>query len=252
MSALNTDPFLPILGDCLSVVEGARRGAAWARAPQRKLARAWLPLAAALDDATRRVEWMPAHTSTSDIGVRLKGDGQPITEVDRSMNDYVDMRAKEVAEADRMPIAARRAVISSACKLTAVATWLGVCTSAVNRWPRPDGDSANGTLRDCEPATRHSFRRAKERKQVVATRARLSAACKAKQRKVPRCRKDTPWRTEPAPLPRNLGRPPRASVPVARSGRGKKRPVDTAEQLPLCSRWVAVKARLLTRLSVGQ
>ena len=252
MSALNTDPFLPILGDCLSVVEGARRGAAWAQAPQRKLARAWLPLAAALDDATRRVEWMPAHTSTSNIGVRLKGDGQPITEVDRSMNDYVDMRAKEVAEADRMPIAARRAVISSACKLTAVATWLGVCTSAVNRWPRPDGDSANGTLRDCEPATRHSFRRAKERKQVVATRARLSAACKAKQRKVPRCRKDTPWRTEPAPLPRNLGRPPRASVPVARSGRGKKRPVDTAEQLPLCSRWVAVKARLLTRLSVGQ
>ena len=120
-------------------------------------------LAAALDDAPGRVEWMPAHTSESDIGVKLKGNGRPITEIDRSMNDYVDLRAKEAAGADRVPIATRRAVTSLASKLTAVAMWLGVCTAAVNRWPRPDGDSASGTLRDCEPAARHSFRGAKER-----------------------------------------------------------------------------------------
>ena len=251
MSALNTDPFLPILGDCYSVVQGARRGAVWAQAPQRKLARAWLPLAAALDDAPGRVEWMPAHTSESDIGVKLKGDGRPITEIDRSMNDYVDLRAKEAAGADRVPIATRRAVTSLASKLTAVAMWLGVCTAAVNRWPRPDGDSASGTLRDCEPAARHSFRGAKERKHGKSASARRSAACKAKQRKLHRCRKDRPWRAEPAPRPRNLGRPPHASIPVARSGRGKKRPAETAGQLPLCPRWAAVKARLLTRLSGG-
>ena len=150
-----------------------------------------------------------------------------------------------------MPIATRRAVTSLASKLTAVAMWLGVCTAAVNRWPRPDGDSASGTLRDCEPAARHSFRGAQERKHVKSASARRSAACKAKQRKVHRCRKDRPWRAEPAPRPRNLGRPPHASILVARSGRGKKRPAETAGQLPLCPRWAAVKARLLTRLRGG-
>ena len=47
--------------DCQEVQLGAKRGAEWATAPERQLARAWGPLASALEDDAGSVVWMPAH-----------------------------------------------------------------------------------------------------------------------------------------------------------------------------------------------
>ena len=125
-----------------------------------------------------------------------------------------------------------------------------VCTVAANAWPRPPGDEAEGKLKDCAPAARHSFRRCKEKKKCEARKPQRASA-KAQQRLPHRRRRDTPWRSTHAPELPNLGRKPRPKAPVGKGGRRTKRPVETVEQLPHCERWAAVKARVLSKLSAN-
>eukprot|EP00973_Karenia_brevis_P013857 1880006-Karenia_brevis.AAC.1 len=61
MAALNSSPSSEYRVDCKAVHDGTQRGLDWASAPGRRLARAWAPLAAALDGDPRKCVWMPAH-----------------------------------------------------------------------------------------------------------------------------------------------------------------------------------------------
>ena len=49
------------------------------------------------DEVGNPVDWMPAHTAVHDIGVKLKSNGEPLTESDRKMNDKADALAKSAA-----------------------------------------------------------------------------------------------------------------------------------------------------------
>ena len=54
----------------MAVQLGTQRGASWASAPERRLARAWAPLATCLEEEVGAVVWMPAHTASEAVGVR--------------------------------------------------------------------------------------------------------------------------------------------------------------------------------------
>eukprot|EP00973_Karenia_brevis_P049407 6855064-Karenia_brevis.AAC.1 len=76
---------------------------AWAAAPERKFGRAWGPVAAALDGEAKRVVWMPAHCTESNIEHKKCSDGAPLTAADVRGNDLVDALAKQVAKRDQVP-----------------------------------------------------------------------------------------------------------------------------------------------------
>ena len=272
MAAINTDPFTRLFGDCLSVVQGAKRGPQWAQAPHRKLARAWMPLAAALDGYEDRCIWVPAHTSASDVGVRIKGDGTVLSELDRSMNEYVDTLAKQEAKQDRVCEGRRKAVMSRAERLTAIATWLGTCTVAANAWPQPRGRNSqefgsclvppapastevqtrreNGSkLRDSQPAARTPNRRYRHRGQQHEARKPKGASAAVKAHLPTTCRRRPDCRVMRSPAATHPGRMPHTRVPAASGGRGRKHPIATLDQLPHCERWAAVRARVIAKSS---
>ena len=95
---------------------------------------------------------MLALTSCKDVGVRRKIDNTVLSERDRFMNTYVDKLAKQSTDRDCVTEEQRQAIISSACRLNAVAAWLGVRTVTANACPRPPGDEATDKLRVCELA----------------------------------------------------------------------------------------------------
>jgi hypothetical protein len=103
MATMSADPWAPFRVDCLSVQQGTQKGQVWAAAPERRYARIWAPLNAALDDDPGRVVWMPAHCSKSAVGHKQLGNGEALTALDLAGNAFVDRLAKEAARADRLP-----------------------------------------------------------------------------------------------------------------------------------------------------
>ena len=62
LQGLQLDPMgCKILTDCMAVLLGARRGAAWANESRRTYSRAWGPVATALEGDIRALQWVPAH-----------------------------------------------------------------------------------------------------------------------------------------------------------------------------------------------
>ena len=98
MATQAADPWAPIRVDCLSVQQGAQKGGAWASSPDRTLSRAWAPIAAALEENTKRVSWMLAHCTWSHVGVRRLSNGDYLSAVDLRANALVDKLAKEAAK----------------------------------------------------------------------------------------------------------------------------------------------------------
>ena len=139
--------------DCSSVQLGSQREASWASAPERRLARAWAPLAAGLEGRADTVVWMPAHCEAGAVGVRRLGDGSVPTECDRQTNALVDELAKAAAAWDRIPVAQRKSVARRWDRVTAMATWIGQATVLANAFPDPRSSGRSGSqskLRDNE------------------------------------------------------------------------------------------------------
>ena len=155
-----TVPDLPLRVDCQAVHVGSQRGLAWAAAPMRVLARAWMPLADILDGCIGRVAWMPAHLSSDAAGSRRLSNGEVLTAGDITGNAYVDALAKSVAQEQRLTDAERRRIRNLFIRVEAVAKWIGQATYLANHFPRPDGDLAPGSLRDSEGVPKHKRRSA--------------------------------------------------------------------------------------------
>ena len=152
MATQTADPWAPIRVDCSSVQQGAQLGESWASSPTRKLARAWAPIAAALEEDTERVSWMLAHCTNSHVGVKQLSNGTYLSEIDLHANALVDKLAKEAANADRLPARQREMVRDLTEVVTAVATWLGQITHIAGNFPDPAGSGSGRQrrLRDSE------------------------------------------------------------------------------------------------------
>jgi hypothetical protein len=137
MAALTALPGSTFRIDCMAVHIGTQLGGAWATAPERQLARAWGPLAAALDGQADGVVWMPAHCTCEAVGTKRLGDGSRMTQVDRRVNDVVDGLAKSAARVDQLPLAQRVRVEALWDRVTAIATWIGQATVIAGEFPDP-------------------------------------------------------------------------------------------------------------------
>ena len=132
--------------DCMSVQAGAQMGTTWAASPGRRHARTWNSIAQALEPSPKRCIWMPAHCSSPHAGCKELSDGSLLTEADIKANAYVDLLAKEGANADRLCARDRKWVSDTAEKVIAVARWIGQATVLANAWPAPSDGSNNARI----------------------------------------------------------------------------------------------------------
>ena len=166
------DPGCPIKVDCKAVQLGTLRDASWANAPCRTFARAWGPVANALEGDKARVVWMPAHSSLSNITHKRLSNGMPLRAGDVVGNDLVDQLAKRVARRSAMPKHQLSFVRSQATRLMEAAMWIGRATVFANHCPLEsltsvDPLAAKQFVRDSEAS--QPTRKARRRRQVIAT-----------------------------------------------------------------------------------
>jgi hypothetical protein len=88
--------------DCKPCVDMVHAGEAVATEGRRILARVFKLVFTALHDS-ESVVWIPAHTSESDVGVKVIGNGQTLTAIDREANSLADKLAKLAVEEHRVP-----------------------------------------------------------------------------------------------------------------------------------------------------
>ena len=82
VAALSSHPSNGFRIDWMSVLTGCLRGEAWATAPDRRHARVWGPLKAAMEGQTaHKVRWMPADCTTAAVGARQLSDGQALSQM---------------------------------------------------------------------------------------------------------------------------------------------------------------------------
>ena len=173
MAAHSAFPGSSFCVDCQAVQVGAQRGAVWATAPDRQLARAWGPLASALEGSSDSVVWMPAHCTTSAVGVKTLSDGTRLSQIDLQSNELVDGLAKSAAQADRLPEADRKRVQKTWIHITAIARWIGQATVLANEFPHTDASGKRRYIRDSEAKP---FRRMQQARAKVATVAQTSVS----------------------------------------------------------------------------
>jgi hypothetical protein len=159
MGAQSSDPFSPLLVDCMSVQKGSMNGSDWAGSPSRKYARVWSPVASILEDDASRVVWMPAHCAAEHEGLKSLSNGQLLSRRHRTGNAAVDGFAKEIAKEDAPPQWQMKAVADATDRLTAIARWIGQSGAYANHFPLPDHlrTETSKYIRDSE-----GFRRAKK------------------------------------------------------------------------------------------
>ena len=184
-----------VVTDCLGNVQAYERGTEWACDAKRPLARVWAPIMLALEDdvAKEALEWMPAHTTPSAVGTRLKSNGQPVTPVDHRANALVDILAKKAAEARRVALHLRELVAQAEQAIEHAAATLGAVTQAANHVTTtsilPDGTSCSKVERDATPmaallrkaaakALKVENERLRKEAEAKAVRVRLVAAAK--------------------------------------------------------------------------
>ena len=112
MAARHALPGTAFRPDCLPNVTAYQRGRRWATAAARPLARVWNLIFTALDDAdgAADVAWMPAHTSSADVGRARLSNGALLTQVDRMANAGADAHARTAAATHRVPESVRNAL----------------------------------------------------------------------------------------------------------------------------------------------
>jgi hypothetical protein len=124
-----------------------------------KLARLWNIIFDLCDDFSNpssqvQLEWMPSHTTASQIGKIRKGNGAKLTETDRKGNAEADRLAKVGANSHRVPKATRRWALTADRAALRAALQLGITTHAANNHPvetiAPCGKVTTSTARDSE------------------------------------------------------------------------------------------------------
>ncbi len=125
--------------DCLAVVrmlQGDPRRAMGPHSPMARVMRRLFHIFDAGED-TRRVVWMPAHKTKSQVGMARMGNGVLMTECDRRSNEMADGFAKDVAKNNRADAATRLRVYATWILTSAIALNLGHLTWAANHRPDP-------------------------------------------------------------------------------------------------------------------
>ena len=125
--------------DCQSVQRGSTYGIAWASAPARKMARAWIPIASRLEGDTSRTSWMPAHTTETTRARRRRSDGKPLTDIDIVVNGRADELAKAIPRKEKPSLRDFKRIKEDAARVMEAAQWLGRVTARANRFPDPSG-----------------------------------------------------------------------------------------------------------------
>ncbi len=117
--------------ECQTIQTGWAHGPKWVTAAGRRYARIWCQVAISLDEADDKdvIVWMPAHTTMSDVGVKVLSTGAPLRQLDRKANAEADRLAKLAAKGDRVARQLRKRIIDADERLTAVAKWLGQSTA---------------------------------------------------------------------------------------------------------------------------
>ena len=162
MASLCAMPGSHFLTDSLVCVETLQRGVKAATAAHRPLARVWQLIFSTFDsDAdSDNVTWMPAHSSVADIGKALRGDGSPLSRIDRESNAAADTLAKRGARSRRLPLSYRIEYSATELISAQIARYLGYLTWAGNNCPvAPFRDAS--TLSRAERATRSAHMRAR-------------------------------------------------------------------------------------------
>eukprot|EP00973_Karenia_brevis_P086354 11973872-Karenia_brevis.AAC.1 len=103
MGSQSSDPFSPLLIDCMAVQKGSQNGITWTGSPKVKYAKVWAPVASTLAGSTNRVVWMLAHCTAEHEGVKALSDGQLLSKHHRIGNEAVDNFAKDIARNDAPP-----------------------------------------------------------------------------------------------------------------------------------------------------
>ncbi len=132
--------------DCLAVMKMIRGGVARATAPSRPMARVASMLLTSFDDddAAMTVIWMPAHSSTSDVGRAVLSDGSRLTELDVRINARADALAKAAARSRRAAPEVRAAHVATYALARRYVCHLGRMTHAANNFGQPP-------VRDSQP-----------------------------------------------------------------------------------------------------
>ena len=86
--------------DCKPCVDALAAGRAWACTAKRPLARVFGLLFDNMEHTgieASAVTWMPSHTAATEVGLVMRGDGQPMTATDRLGNALADNQARIAA-----------------------------------------------------------------------------------------------------------------------------------------------------------
>ena len=79
--------------------------------------------------------WMPVHTTEKDVGRKRRGDGQPLTAIDRTTNALADKHATLAVAEHRVTEARRTHQEQQASAVEEVAKWIGRATFSANNQP---------------------------------------------------------------------------------------------------------------------
>ncbi len=145
MAARHAAPGTGFRCDNKGVVDGLRRGSAWALGPERPHARVWALLLTYFDDdsSADAVVWMPSHRNMSQVGKAALGDGSRLTAADLRGNDEADRLAKRAARWYRAPQATRAELAAATAAAARLAAHVGRATWAANHYSdAPKRDSA--------------------------------------------------------------------------------------------------------------
>ena len=132
---LSFDPSCPLFVDCKAVQLGTLRDMVWANAPCRTFARAWGPVAQALEGDSNRVAWMPAHNAMTGFEHKKLSNGNALQKAHIVGNDLVDQLAKQAAQCSAAPRWQLELVRSEARRLTEAAIWAAKATVFANHCP---------------------------------------------------------------------------------------------------------------------
>ena len=131
-AAQNAFPGNPFFVDCMAVKRGSRNGTAWASAPSRRFARAWIPLAHVLEEYPEAVEWVPAHCNKASVGVKRLSNGAFLSDTDLAANANVDLLAKRGAREYAPTFREKSSILTASALVTDIARWIGICTVLAN------------------------------------------------------------------------------------------------------------------------
>ena len=134
---LRENPYPPrILTDCMGLLTATHAGPAVATKSSKVDARIWKLIDAITSDnfvqLSKALVWMPAHTTSSAAGTRVKSDGKLLSTTEWRANDLADKLAKKGAASSPLRVQADAVIAAAGEALLQSAARLGVVTHAAN------------------------------------------------------------------------------------------------------------------------